>query len=80
VLVYFCLGLIFRLFSIDVKFKLHDTTCSACVIIFYPGGCNGCLNVENADNAGLSDIIEELEAVYTENDFSSILSRQEGLA
>jgi len=39
------------------------------------GGCNGCLNVDNADNAGLADIVADLDTVYTENGYDSVLSR-----
>merc|ERR1719466_420080 len=39
------------------------------------GGCNGCLNVENDDNAGLANIVADLDALYTTNGYDTILSR-----
>ena len=30
------------------------------------GGCDGCLNLNNADNAGLSGIVATLEDLYTD--------------
>lgn len=48
-----------------VRLNFHD-----CV-----GGCNGCLNVEDVENAGLADIIADLDSVYTENGYDSVLSR-----
>jgi len=48
-----------------VRLAFHD-----CV-----GGCDGCLNINNADNAGLADIVASLDTVYTDNGYDSILSR-----
>jgi len=48
-----------------VRLSFHD-----CV-----GGCNGCLNVENDDNAGLANIVADLDALYTTNGYDTILSR-----
>ena len=39
------------------------------------GGCDGCLNLDNEDNAGLEDIVTLLEEVYADNNFSELLSR-----
>jgi len=39
------------------------------------GGCNGCLNVDNPHNGGLSDLVEELEALYQDEGYSSLISR-----
>ena len=49
------------------KLKFHDKICT--------GGCDGCLNLDNPDNAGLSDLIDSLETVYQEQGYSDILSR-----
>jgi len=39
------------------------------------GGCNGCLNVDNEDNGGLSDLVEQLETLYQDEGYSSLISR-----
>jgi hypothetical protein len=33
------------------------------------GGCDGCLNLDNPNNAGLGPIIEALEELYTGNGY-----------
>ena len=33
------------------------------------------MNIDNDSNNGLADLIDELEAVYQENDFESVISR-----
>ena len=43
--------------------------------ILIEGGCDGCVNIDNDSNNGLADLIDELEAVYQENDFESVISR-----
>jgi len=48
-----------------VRLSFHD-----CV-----GGCDGCLNVNNHDNAGLADLVSSLDTVYTTNSYDSVLSR-----
>jgi len=48
-----------------VRLSFHD-----CV-----GGCNGCLNVNNPDNAGLADLVASLDTVYTTNGYDTVLSR-----
>lgn len=48
-----------------VRLSFHDCT----------GGCDGCINLNNADNNGLSDIISTLETVYSDNSYSDIISR-----
>ena len=50
-----------------VRLVFHD-----CV-----GGCDGCVNINDPDNAGLQNIIERLDAAYTNrrNGFSSLMSR-----
>merc|ERR1712002_494573 len=48
-----------------VRLSFHD-----CV-----GGCDGCLNVNNPDNAGLADLVASLDTVYTSNGYDTILSR-----
>merc|ERR1712038_655002 len=30
------------------------------------GGCDGCLNVDNDSNAGLADVVADLEVLYTD--------------
>ena len=39
------------------------------------GGCDGCLNLNNPDNFGLEDVIEQLENLYNGLNLSSVLSR-----
>jgi len=39
------------------------------------GGCNGCLNVDNPSNGGLSDLVEQLETLYQDEGYSSLISR-----
>jgi len=39
------------------------------------GGCDGCLNVDNPSNAGLADLVADLDAVYLENGYDTVLSR-----
>jgi len=48
-----------------VRLAFHD-----CV-----GGCDGCLNVDDEDNAGLGDLVDLLEDAYVSNGLSSLLSR-----
>jgi len=48
-----------------VRLAFHD-----CV-----GGCNGCLNINNEDNAGLPDLVEDLETLYTDNSLDTLLTR-----
>ena len=48
-----------------VRLTFHD-----CV-----GGCDGCLNVNDPDNAGLEDLVADLEAVYQSEGLSSVISR-----
>jgi len=48
-----------------VRLSFHD-----CV-----GGCDGCLNIDNPDNAGLADIVADLDTLYTDNNYSELLSR-----
>ena len=36
------------------------------------GGCNGCLNV---DDAGLADLVADLDEVYLANSYDIVLSR-----
>jgi len=43
-----------------VRLAFHD-----CV-----GGCDGCLNINNADNAGLEDVVASLDTVYTDNSYA----------
>ena len=38
------------------------------------GGCDGCLNVDNDSNAGLSGIVATLEDLYTDEVLSLTLS------
>lgn len=38
------------------------------------GGCNGCINFNNGDNAGLADVVSELTSAYNTNGYSSICS------
>ena len=40
-----------------------------------PGGCDGCLNVDNPSNAGLAELVADLDAVYLENGYDTVLSR-----
>merc|ERR1711970_929941 len=48
-----------------VRLSFHD-----CV-----GGCDGCLNVNNHDNAGLADLVASLDTLYLANSYDSLLSR-----
>ena len=50
-----------------VRLGFHD-----CV-----GGCDGCLNLNNKDNAGLANLTQELEEVYADPDlgYNKLLSR-----
>ena len=48
-----------------VRLTFHD-----CV-----GGCDGCLNVDDPDNAGLEDLVADLEEVYQTENLGSVLSR-----
>ena len=48
-----------------VRLTFHD-----CV-----GGCDGCLNVNDQENAGLGDLVSSLEAVYQSGGPSDIISR-----
>ena len=48
-----------------VRLAFHD-----CV-----GGCDSCLNIGNPDNAGLADIVADLDTVYVDNSYSELLSR-----
>jgi len=50
-----------------VRLAFHD-----CV-----GGCDGCLNVNNPDNAGLADLVDSLDTVYTTNGYDTVLSRSD---
>jgi len=48
-----------------VRLSFHD-----CV-----GGCDGCLNVNNDDNAGLADLVASLDTLYLANGYDTLLSR-----
>ena len=48
-----------------VRLTFHD-----CV-----GGCDGCLNVNDPDNAGLENLVADLEAVYQAESLANIISR-----
>jgi len=48
-----------------VRLTFHD-----CV-----GGCAGCLNINDHDNAGLEDLVADLESVYINDGIDSIMSR-----
>jgi len=48
-----------------VRLAFHD-----CV-----GGCNGCLNLDNPSNFGLEDLVDELETLYQDEGYSSLISR-----
>ena len=39
------------------------------------GGCDGCLNVDDPDNAGLESLVTDLEQVYQEEGLVDIISR-----
>ena len=39
------------------------------------GGCDGCLNVDDPDNAGLGALVTDLEQVYQEEGLVDIISR-----
>jgi len=39
------------------------------------GGCNGCLDITNPDNAGLQPLVAALDAVYVSKNYSTLLSR-----
>ena len=38
------------------------------------GGCNGCINFDNSDNAGLEPVVTALEAAYYDNGYDSIVT------
>ena len=44
-------------------------------IFLSSGGCDGCININNEDNAGLEATIAALDTVYTDNGYDSVLSR-----
>jgi len=48
-----------------VRLAFHD-----CV-----GGCDGCLNVNNEDNAGLADLVADLDTLYLAEGYNNVLSR-----
>jgi len=48
-----------------VRLTFHD-----CV-----GGCDGCLNVNNPDNAGLETVVADLEAIYQAEGLNETISR-----
>jgi len=48
-----------------VRLAFHD-----CV-----GGCNGCININNEDNAGLPDLVATLDTLYTSNNLDAVLTR-----
>ena len=48
-----------------VRLTFHD-----CV-----GGCDGCLNVNDPDNAGLENLVADLEEVYQSEGLADIISR-----
>lgn len=56
-----------RSIATAVRLSFHD-----CV---GPEGCNGCININNPDNAGLEDFIVEMEIIYQENEYFYLLSR-----
>ena len=39
------------------------------------GGCDGCINVNDPDNAGLGTLVADLEQVYQEEGLVDIISR-----
>ena len=45
------------------------------IMSVHTGGCDGCLNLDNPDNAGLGDLVQSLETLYQEQGYSDILSR-----
>lgn len=51
------------LLTAAVRLGLHD-----CV-----GGCDGCLNLANPDNAGLEEIVVNLENLYWNNGYSEVV-------
>ena len=57
--------------SVDLPFYNYldfaEQTCT--------GGCDGCLNLDNKDNAGLGDLVASLESLYQEQGYSDLLSR-----
>ena len=44
-------------------------------IFWSTGGCNGCLNLDNPSNFGLEDLVDELETLYEDEGYSSLISR-----
>lgn len=38
------------------------------------GGCNGCVDLDNSDNAGLDDVVDGLQSVYYDNGYDDIVS------
>ncbi len=39
------------------------------------GGCDGCININDKDNAGLGHIVKSLENIYITRNLNSMLSR-----
>ena len=75
------------LILILVVLSVFFITCS--ILIFYVyfefsilpifliilGGCDGCLNVNNPDNAGLETVVADLEAIYQAEGLNETISR-----
>ena len=59
------------LVSITPEYIRQTFSCFTCT----SGGCDGCVNIDNDSNNGLADLIADLEDVYEENDFASVISR-----
>ena len=38
------------------------------------GGCDGCVNLDNDDNAGLDDVVEGFQSIYYSNGYDDIVS------
>ena len=50
--------------ALALRLAFHD-----CV-----GGCNGCINFNNPDNAGLQPIVTKLTSLYYDNGFNKIVT------
>ena len=65
-----------------VRLTFHDcvgkflmTSLHFYIFLFFLGGCDGCLNVNNPDNAGLETVVADLEAIYQAEGLNETISR-----
>ena len=59
-----------------LMFRIFQTPNQGYLMTFFStGGCNGCLNLDNPSNFGLEDLVDELETLYEDEGYSSLISR-----